>query len=721
MAELRIEESLKRIADNLESMPDFVKAVTKILEALSTTNASNLNALKNIVEKAKKGSEAAKEAAKEISDKLDKIAEEVGEEIEREDLTKRKLEDARQRLGKTLVDYTLGMRHLNSGLSDFLEELSDLPAVGAVFGMAAFATKQVEDVIDSFSTLTRAGIVLRDGIGGLFDISGRLGLTIEETAQVLAENNILIQRIGARDFVDFVKIVRTGNENLTHLGLTYQDLISYSTEYLTVRRNLEGIQKIRFEEDESLLARTVREFYAASQMFGHNMDEFFETFKRMSEDPRTRVALRALPEEGRMLLAVIEESSPMLSEYLKEAILKGAVERIEEYGTLQAAGMAETLRFLFEAVRKGADPREVVEFLKNRSLEFEKRAEYFFRIGQDRMAQVMSEMAILSNRIVANVQETRDRVAGDRKTLFENLSEIRVGITNLISEIRQKALEFASSFLKEGSVFRDVVVNVLSGLNTLLSSEGLVKSLDYLVKAIERLTTHIIKAIELVSLIPSKIFGVSTPVGAAILAGSLYFYNRLLKDTFVDKALRTGIASLLDKVGLRFLRLIGGKLARLSKFGKASLLVGGYLGYEYFFGGAEEKKPIAPPPAEIKPTPLPTPPAPAAPTTSGISEENITRSMKAAAEPAIKAIPKPVTQMNIDSPELKALKTSIQVVKEKIDELERRYRNLDEGMKKAAKADEELQRLIDRAVVLENRLLRQEEEQQNIIGQASRR
>lgn len=483
-----IEESLQRIAKGLEGLPSDTRAMIKqlkiIVQGIKDVKPKDMGKVAADVEKESKKLSASKIANRK---KIDELYGKHEEEVEQTSKSIGMLGVISKDAGRQFGRFGKSLARVDGSFRSVADSLSNLPAIGGVFAGFAVLAGVIDSTVDAYRTVTQSGIQFENGILGLVQSSGELGLSLDDTANMYKKYNTTIQRIGAPAFTGFIKEVRANSSDLYALGFTYKDIVESSAQFLETQRNLTGLRTLNQQEQSKLFDNTMKEFYKAAQITGVGVEQLLKSLNDLSEDPRTRLILKSLPEEGQRMIAAMREIDPKLAETVLEALQKGAVERVDNYEDIVVSGTKDLVQGIVDMAKDGSGSvANLRDFLKANEQELASRAGELGIAGLDGGLSFAASLLKTMNDMV--VDPKQNTTGGETDKLSELLLKLGPQINETIARIREILLNFTVDILGPDGSFGEIIASGLIKFIEMVTNPANIAALTNFIDGVFRFT-----------------------------------------------------------------------------------------------------------------------------------------------------------------------------------------------------------------------------------------
>lgn len=584
-----VEDALSKIVDSLHDLPydtkDMVKQLRVVAQGLTKINVAELT----------KTATSAEEAAKILGNERKQSRKSFEKEAKNNEDNSKKTKESFTMLDLALKNASTGITRFGQSIAttdgsfqSLTNALSNIPIIGAGFAALGFLSATVDETISAYRTVTQSGVQFQNGILGLLETSGELGLGFKETAEMFKQYNTTIQRIGTPAFTGFIKEVRKNASNLYALGFTYSDIVKSSAEFLETQRNLTGLRALNEREQEQLFNQTVEEFYKASQLTGVGVTELLGKLNKESEDARKRLILNSLPEEGRNMLIALSEVNPQLYETALEALQKGALERVDRYGDVLISGTEPLIREIINISKtSNASAKGLRDIFKAYEPLLKARAGNLAVSGLDSALAIAAGAAKTSNDLIEGIPKAAKDAEIDPET--EKILQMGPAINEALAQVRASLLNVAVDVLGPDSAIGQLITDGLKGFVDMVSNPENIAVLNNFIDGVKQL--HAV--LSSMSSDVMGMFGVESPLGASLvggigilLAGKIAMWTAGLVTKNVFGLMFDGISSIVGR-GVRRSPL--GRFAKLA--GVAAVAGAGYMAYKSYTKDLEDEEP----------------------------------------------------------------------------------------------------------------------------------
>lgn len=495
------EETLRRL---LKEAAVSNQILEKYVE--SKLSKDELEALKKNVDATKDVSTSTTTGLRDLGNRYDKTLKEAYRDLDKS-------------LSSSFRDFAMSMRDLSrDGILGVLQNSSEkasknlfsmgqnltgfgskLSYAGA--GLATFATLLmqgwdiVSDLNDNYLRLYENGINFTQGLRGMTQATGDLGVTTEQLIGIFTQHGAAVASLGTDRAVrlgkEFVKL----NRNMGELGLTNAQATEAVLEYTELIRSTGQLSKMSNRE----LVEGTREYYSElnqiTAITGQNRKEIQKSIEARAKEASYQALLRSLPEDVQKNLtksmATLEKLGPAGAQAAQKTIVamlaRGGVSGLDPAlrQALNQTGLIGTFETLSQKAAAGADitdeMAEIAGKLGNPEVfkTFQAFADMPGPVGD--MIRQLAEMAGSSQNLVeyekSLAKEGEKRAAAEaeatgatltRKMIDDQIAKVRkeredaAEARNKLATETQNTLTQASETLT--SVFNTLVVDVMQPL-----------------------------------------------------------------------------------------------------------------------------------------------------------------------------------------------------------------------------------------------------------------
>jgi hypothetical protein len=213
--------------------------------------------------------------------------------------------------GKTvgnLVDFAAKAALGTASLSDFFTAFKDLPIVGSVAGLFAALAKVQEENLNSYRSLSKAGINFGQALGDLRTTATQLGLTQEQYVKLMTSNADAFAMMGstanqgARNFRSInLELTRTGGvgEQLRNLGFGFEEMNYLTASYVRVTGGLSKQQQQQHKEVAAAVAEYGKELDLIARVTGKSREMQEKALQEEMEEANWQAFLAGQDEKTR--------------------------------------------------------------------------------------------------------------------------------------------------------------------------------------------------------------------------------------------------------------------------------------------------------------------------------------------------------------------------------------------------------------------------------------
>ena len=544
-------ESLERISKALENLPSDTKQSTMYLGAIAAgIGKIDLTTLKASSKEVDTAAKRLNAANTESSKKYESI---FADEIAAKEKTTEALisfADTVKNTKTQMVSFGKSLSKFDGSFSSLTDSLSNLPVIGGLAGGLGFLAGVVDESINAFRAVSQSGIQFENGILGINQASGELGIGLQQTAEMFKKYSSVIQRVGAPAFTNFINEVRTSSDELYSMGFTYQDIIDSSSQFLETQRNLTGLRTLNEQEQKLLFNDTVKEFHKAAQITGVGVKELLDRMNESSNDPATALILARIPKEGRELYEQIRAIDPGMAEMLLEGLKRGSLNMVDSFNNLIGTTGQDLARSLMEMIQTGTgDVSDMRDLYRRLGPELAREFNNLMLAGREDAAAALAASSMAENKL-SDVDPSDPSPISDTDKALLNAGP---AMQNAIAGIRQVLIEGVVELLEPGSAFGAAISSGISSFISFLKDPDNIEAIKNLMAGIKTAVT-----------------GIGT-----ILSGISGFVDLLQKLTGTEgeltNALITGVVALTAWWGAKMMAF-----AAASKLGE--LMTGGRLG-----------------------------------------------------------------------------------------------------------------------------------------------
>jgi len=205
-----------------------------------------------------------------------------------------------------LTDLAGSMMDGQGKISDFYGALKDLPlGLGLVAGLFEKIAKMQQAELDTYRTMTKAGVNFGGQLNTIRQTALDLGMTLDEFAGFVTKNSNALHRMGgdveegAQNFVKLSKDLRNSQmgADLRALGFTTQEVNDGLANYIEAT----GGRSAQEMKDTKALSQGAGEYLkqldALAEMTGQSREELEKQQKEASQDAAYQMALAGKTEE----------------------------------------------------------------------------------------------------------------------------------------------------------------------------------------------------------------------------------------------------------------------------------------------------------------------------------------------------------------------------------------------------------------------------------------
>lgn len=348
-------------------------------------------------------------------------------------------------------------------LGSVLDTLSKLPGIaGGIATIAAMGVGVLDNLIDNYATLARVGIQASGGIMGAAEASVRMGLGLQESADLFSKHALLVQTVGLGAISDFAYNLRRSSPELLAMGMSVQEVTRNSVRYLDIQRNIDANSVRDIAGREESFKNQMKSFYKVTQQMGIGIERIMDEYEKASDDPALRLLLMRLPEKSAEALMALKAAAPQVADRLIQALQRGGnVARIDDFGELLRTGTADEMQRMIDMLEGGeSDFGDIMSVIAENQGEYERQ----FGILSEQMltdsAGFVAELASLGNRY----NEFPEQFSEASDAMTQGLLEAQANMQNAANQAQLNVLEGLQQFLEEIKSEDGEGGSILSGL-----------------------------------------------------------------------------------------------------------------------------------------------------------------------------------------------------------------------------------------------------------------
>ena len=207
-----------------------------------------------------------------------------------------------------LTDFAGGLMDGKGGLSDFYGSLKDLPlGLGIVAGLFQKIAQMQEAELETYRTMTKAGVNFGGQLNAIRQNALDLGLTLDQFGKLMADHGKDFANMGgsANDgAVAFTKVAKTlrdskAGEELRALGYTSEETADKMANYITMTGGRTADQMKNTKGLAEASARYMVELDQLSSLTGESKEALEKQMQEQAADAAWQNYLQTLDEKGR--------------------------------------------------------------------------------------------------------------------------------------------------------------------------------------------------------------------------------------------------------------------------------------------------------------------------------------------------------------------------------------------------------------------------------------
>jgi len=414
---------------------------------------------------------------------------------------------------------------IESPFENFKSFTESLPIIGG-FSVAFFKIYEMfDDLANAYSNAARSGVIFSKTIEQIYADSKDLVMTLPEFANFLAKYANIVNR-GNKEFIDYLDISMKTSDKLLSFGYDLETLRESAAQFLVIQRNLGFLRRINAEEQSKLFQTTIENFYSASKRLGIAATEILQSLEKLSEDPEARIALRKLGQRGQEILAVLEKEAPNLQKLLTQAIVRGGLERADDYALFATTEISPMIAEIYSMILSNRGSlNSLLDLIRSNSDVLSRNMQLFALMGQDHIVNILNELDIFSKKTLDTIEFSEENMGEEfAKQVVLARNRVRATIADVSSEIIRRLSEIGNiSELISGYLIKITKITTDMAKNTFWLDllEGFSQAATKLVAAIVNLSEKI-----------TGVFGLNGTIYQAIVAGILLFLPKGLNRVF---------------------------------------------------------------------------------------------------------------------------------------------------------------------------------------------
>jgi ABC-type transporter Mla subunit MlaD len=436
------------------------------------------------------------------------------------------LKESLDQFSRSVARYSEKTQSLvESPFENFKSFTESLPIIGG-FSIAFFKIYEMfDDLANAYSNAAKSGVIFSKTIEQIYADSRDLVMTLPEFANFLAKYANIVNR-GNREFINYLDISMKTSDRLLSFGYDLETLRESAAQFLVIQRNLGFLRRINAEEQSKLFSTTIENFYSASKRLGIAATEILQSLEKLSEDPEARVALRKLGQRGQEILAVLEKEAPNLQKLLTQAIVRGGLERADDYALFATTEISPMIAEIYSMILSNRGSlNSLLDLIRSNSDVLSRNMQLFALMGQDHIVNILNELDIFSKKTLDTIESSEENMGEEfAKQVVLARNRVRATIADVSSEIIRRLSEIGNvSELISNYLIKITKITTDMAKSTLWLDllEGFSQAATKLVSAIVNLSDKI-----------AGIFGLNGTIYQAIVAGILLFLPKGLNRIF---------------------------------------------------------------------------------------------------------------------------------------------------------------------------------------------
>ena len=361
-----------------------------------------------------------------------------------------------QGLQNVALEFMGGSTRLSEFSSHITGVISNIPIIGgALGGTMQLLTSVLDNAVDSFRELSNVGV---DFGGGLMEnrlMASRAGISMEAFNQTIAANAPQLALLGgnaatgARMFARVSGEVQKNQAQFSRLGLTMEETAEMTADYMKIQTRLGRAQRMSDAQMAAGASNLVLELDKLSKITGKQRDQLAAEMEANMMDERMKLIMGSISESAQMsingITTMLEAENPKLAEGFKEMVATGGV-------PLSAFGQ-DMLR---------VNPRlgEMIEGLKNNTVTQE---EYMAEVR--RAAETVNNMSDAERANISTLAAMGEEIGG-ASIAFAGMEKVGLGAAEAMDAQKKAAenrdrelLNFESSIQKLKNAIMDTLIN----------------------------------------------------------------------------------------------------------------------------------------------------------------------------------------------------------------------------------------------------------------------
>jgi hypothetical protein len=352
-------------------------------------------------------------------------------------------------------------------------------ALGALIGAetASALSGFFDNQITQYRELIKVGQTFGGNVTAMSMAAADAGLPLQDFAQAIKENSVLVATTGVEGFGQLQKNLRLTGRQFGEWGLTTQDLIGQYSNYAETLRYVGVLDKRNASESVPAFADLISNMSALSAATGVNRDQLLKAGAQavsqsagltaytagLSADMSKRVTESAIAVSG-AFSALGEDGTPLIHAF-NDTIALGNPLLNEQFAQVAvlAPELANATQRLQDNVKAGINQteatREAYQIMQN-----------FSKTGKDTVAQwqALAATGDQSATALVGLWKASTKVSDEGFDKFLAQSNKQYDATNALLDIQDRWKEIQSSLLPVESALLTIIGEVVKAMDPLL-------------------------------------------------------------------------------------------------------------------------------------------------------------------------------------------------------------------------------------------------------------
>jgi hypothetical protein len=373
--------------------------------------------------------------------------------------------------GKTvgnLVDFAAKAALGGASLSDFFTAFKDLPIIGSVAGLFAALAKVQEENLNSYRSLSKAGINFGQALGDLKITATQLGLTQEQYVKLMTSNADAFAMMGstanqgARNFRSInLELTKTGGvgEQLRNLGFGFEEMNYLTASYVRVTGGLSKQQQQDYKGVAAAVAEYGKELDLIARVTGKSREMQEKALQEEMEEANWQAYLAGLDTKTREKLKSDVNDAIALAGKGGAQIVKAQAMGIAVQGeagqliTSTAGRLAEHLR---KNTDRAMDATVSVEEFRNGQARRLGEGQAYAAEAYERLKGPLGAMALQGDKVADTLvplaqQYSKYKLAGDR-SIEDTIARVEAERKAAAADATTRDKELAAALAAEAAM-----------------------------------------------------------------------------------------------------------------------------------------------------------------------------------------------------------------------------------------------------------------------------